>query len=250
MAHRPRLMTGDTGSSARGTPAAGTVDLWSASLDPAQPPAAELERCLSPDERARAARFVSPRDGARFIAGRAFLRHLLSGYVGGTAAEVGFRYGPQGKPALDGEALSFNLAHSGGLAVCAVAASGVGVGVDVELIRTLQDARAIERMVLSPAELVALDSLPEADRQQRFFACWTCKEAVLKARGYGLARPLDRVELVFDTVDSPRVHERLDPLEQPRPFSLRIFSPASGYVGAVAIDAALATLREQTWHWD
>ena len=60
----------------------------------------ELNRLLSEDERARAARYRHCEDSRRFILGRGLLRELLAGYTGIPAAELVFSYGPSGKPGL------------------------------------------------------------------------------------------------------------------------------------------------------
>ena len=125
------------------SPSPGTVDVWSASLEPPAPLDAHLPGYLSPDERERAERFVFARDRDRFVAGRAFLRLLLAQYLGCEPRALRFRYGPHGKPALADERsdLRFNLAHSGTLAVCALA-RGSELGVDVERLRPIGDAEA------------------------------------------------------------------------------------------------------------
>ena len=79
--------------------AAGTLEIWTTWLDkaPAATPA-----CLSDDERARAARIVSACARDRFLRGRAFLRHVLGRATGRGAGEIRFRYGPYGKPSIEG----------------------------------------------------------------------------------------------------------------------------------------------------
>ena len=94
------------------------VHLWKASLDCDAPVLSRLETTLSPDEIARANRFVFSTDRNHFVAARGILRELLGTYLMLPAAELKFRYGKHGKPALDLNAsdsvLEFNLSHSGG----------------------------------------------------------------------------------------------------------------------------------------
>src|SRR6185295_8989510 len=69
------------------------------------------------------------------------------------------------------------------------------VGVDVERIRPDFATRDVARRFFAPAEVAALEALPDADRAEAFFACWTRKEAYIKARGRGIALGFDRFEV-------------------------------------------------------
>src|ERR1700682_4427838 len=109
--------------------------VWQASLD-ADP--ATVERFfgyLSPIEKDRAARFLSPKDGHRFIVCRGILRELLSGYLRRPALDICLETGPRGKPALHADAgmadLRFNVSNSQGFALYAFALRRE-VGIDIE----------------------------------------------------------------------------------------------------------------------
>ena len=171
-----------------------------------RPSSAHLPGYLSPDERERADRFVFARDRDRFVAGRAFLRLLLAQYLGCEPRALRFRYGPNGKPALADERsdLHFNLAHSGALAVCALA-RGSELGVDLERLRPIRDAEGVVRSAFSPREVARLESLPETARLRAFYEGWTRKEAFLKALGHGLARPLDSFDVTLGPGEPPRL---------------------------------------------
>jgi len=69
-------------------PAPGTVELWLWRLDAGAAEAAALAAVLDAEERARAARFVFPLHGRRFVAGRARLRLTLAGYLGVAADTI------------------------------------------------------------------------------------------------------------------------------------------------------------------
>jgi 4'-phosphopantetheinyl transferase len=53
----------------------------------------------------------------------------------------------------------------------------------------------IAEQVFSPSELAQLRALDETARIDRFFLLWSVKEAFAKARGEGLAAPLDKIEV-------------------------------------------------------
>ena len=230
---------------------AGGVDLWAASLDPASTLALRLAWCLAPDEEARARRFVSPHDGDRFAAGRAFLRLLLARYLGVAARDVGFRYDPYGKPLLADPrcGLRFNLAHSGTLAVCAVTLGSGDIGVDVEHVKPIEYAEALARAVLSPLELARLGALPEPVRLRSFYEVWTRKEAFLKALGCGLNRPLHSLEVSFGPGEPPRLLKSLADPSEPERFTLHAFEPEADCVGAVAVGGPPVRVQQRTWRW-
>jgi 4'-phosphopantetheinyl transferase len=222
--------------------------VWSAPLDCDAPLTREVAECLSADERARAERFVFPRDRNRFLTGRAFLRLLLAGHTGKRAAALRFRYGPHGKPALAGKGPAFNLAHSDGLAVCALAPAGE-IGVDVERVRPVADADSVAGSFFSSRETADLAALPHSQRLRGFFDAWTRKEAFLKALGSGLARPLDSFDVTLAPAEPPRLRRTAgDPGEAAR-YSLHALEPEPGYVAAVAIEGHGWQVRHRRWSW-
>ena len=82
------------------------------------------------------------------------------------------------KPRWPRQDCDFNLSHSGSLVACALTKTG-RVGVDIEVIRPVQ-AAALLRRILSPRE-----DTPAQTDDQTFFRLWTQKEAVIKAEGNG-----------------------------------------------------------------
>jgi 4'-phosphopantetheinyl transferase len=217
------------------------VEVWTATLA-AEP--AELEALgalLSPDERERAARFAFAELRARFVVGRATLRRLLGAELQRPPGSLRFEYGPEGKPALlDAGDLRFNLAHSGELALYAIA-RGRAVGVDVERVRELRDADAVARRFFAPAEAEALRELPAERRPLAFFTCWTRKEAYVKARGGGLGLGLDSFQVGVE----PRERACCVSVPGAGPFAVRDLAAPSGYRAAVAIEGEAVTVRER-----
>lgn len=153
---------------------------------------------LSGEEQARAARFKVEDPRRRFVAARAFLRETVGRAVGLDPARVELGTAARGKPFLAnapaGTEVSFNLSHSRGLAVLAMTRTRV-VGVDLEHLRHDVDVDGLSRRFFAPREREAILALPERERGAAFFACWTRKEAYLKALGDGLGIPLDRFEV-------------------------------------------------------
>lgn len=216
------------------------VHVWRAALDVEAVIASRMYELLSPDERARAARFRFQIDRRHFIGARAHLRMILSRYLNIAPARVRFRYSEHGKPMLagndqDGE-IKFNLSHSAGIALFAFTRAGE-IGVDLELIRPEITGDDIARRFFSAAELACLERIPAPARQEAFFDCWTRKEAFVKAKEIGLSLALDQ----FDVTLAPKEPAALlrtgwDEDEASR-WSLKAIDVGPGYVGTVAVEA-------------
>lgn len=176
------------------------VDLWLVPLE--QPAPAADHALLDRVEQQRAARFVFERDRRRFIVAHAALRRILAGYLECAPETLRFAAADGAKPRLlagAGDAaacLAWNLSHSGELALVGVVAESrtpdpagtLELGVDIECLRPLSDAPALAARHFTPAECAALAAQPAGEARDRaFLACWTRKEACLKAVGAGLA---------------------------------------------------------------
>jgi len=202
------------------------------------------------DERDRAARFHFEQHRERFIVGRGVLRAILGSYLAVPPGHVQFSYGPQGKPALaDTSAqasLRFNLAHAGGLALYVVTLNRE-LGVDVEHIHTIPDAERIAEHFFSVQERDALAALPEEQRQEAFFRCWTRKEAYLKASGDGLARPPDQVHVSLTPREPARVLGISGDPHEAEKWSLCEVIPGDGYIAALAVEGHGWALS--CWRW-
>lgn len=153
---------------------------------------------LSPQERARLARFVFDKDRHLFLMGRALLRTMLSHYADIAPEDWAFVTDAYGKPEIQlgigGARFRFNLSHSGGLCLCAVTRTR-DIGIDVERVETTLD-RDLAKRVLSAAELSDLARHASAGQAAVFFQYWTLKEAYVKARGEGLS--IDLQSIRFD----------------------------------------------------
>jgi len=226
------------------------IHVWRTVLDQPAAEVAQFAGLLTADEQLRANRFHFEQDRQRFIVGRGILRTLLGRYVGCPGGKLQFSYGARGKPALASPTteppLYFNLAHSGGLAVIALAYHQE-LGVDVEQIRPITDMEQIVRRFFAAPEQAALLGLPVEQRQEAFFNGWTRKEAYLKALGDGLARPLDQFCVSLVPGEPVRLLSISGDEADVSRWFLASFHPAPGYVAAVAVRGH--AWRFNYWDW-
>lgn len=177
-----------------------TVTVYRAGLDVEPARLDSLYRLLEPEERLRADRFRFASHRCRFIAGRGMLREILARHLSiaeeneVAAEDVRFRYNSYGKPSLAASDLCFNVSHSGGQALFAIA-RGREVGVDIEQVDRKFAQDQIPERFFSPTEVRILRGLPAGQQTDAFFRCWTRKEAYIKARGLGLALALDSFDV-------------------------------------------------------
>jgi 4'-phosphopantetheinyl transferase len=209
------------------------VKVWVWSLD--EPPRAEADMLswLSADEIARADRFQFPHLRRRWIAARAGMRSLLGAQAGMAPAALTFGTGHNGKPFLRGRdgPCTFNLSHSEG--VGALAVSSEELGVDVERIGRFHDG--VARHHFSPMENMALDGLPEGQRNVAFYRFWTAKEAVLKALGTGFSLASNSFTIDITKGNAPQLVEAGWPEGGIGAWQIRTFEPHPGFDGAVAV---------------
>jgi 4'-phosphopantetheinyl transferase len=226
------------------------VHLWRA---PLRPPPEELEalaRTLSAEERAQAGRFRFAEHRERFIAGRGIQRALLGRYLGVEPAALVFRSGVRGKPELDGppagSGIRFNVTNAGDLALFAVTL-GREVGIDLEPLRPVPDARALAGSFFSAVEGEALAKVPDALLHAAFLNGWTRKEALIKAVGDGLSMPLDAFDVTLVPGEPALLLASRTPGLQPSRWTLHTVDAGPDWVAALVVEGTGWTAR--AFHW-
>lgn len=152
---------------------------------------------LSEEEQGRADGFRLTEDRVRFVCGRAALRRLLGERLGTAPDRVVITIGPNGRPSVVHPAaltLDFNLSHSGTRIAIGFAVGG-RIGVDIERHRGDRDLRAFADGVTGPRERRRLSGLDDGAFADEFYACWTRKEALVKALGLGLSYPPSAIDI-------------------------------------------------------
>lgn len=141
---------------------------------------------LSVDELERAEKFLTDGERCRFVVARAALRRLAGAALEVPPERLAFGSTAQGKLILPQfPHLHFNISHAGACALVGLTRVAP-LGVDIEEERTGFDEMGIARARFAPEEVTALARLAQARRRRTFYALWTVKEALAKARGVGI----------------------------------------------------------------
>ncbi len=216
------------------------IDVWLVALPDSGYPS-HLWQIISVEEAARAARFIFDRDRDRFIVAHAALRNILTRYTNQAPTALLLGAAEKGKPYLaEHPRIHFNLSHSGRFAMVAVALDRE-VGVDIEAVRPERSTVDIANRFFAPAEVRELNATP-ADRQVgAFFACWSRKEAYIKARGEGLHIPLDSFEVSL----GEKAELRAAP-DRER-WSMCALQAPAGYASALVAEGSGWHVRQLDW---
>jgi 4'-phosphopantetheinyl transferase len=223
------------------------IHVWHSDLTAQEVAIDRLFPLLDHAEQTRAARFLVPEPRIQFILSRAFLRITLGRYLQTEPREVRFRTAEQGKPELEEASdLYFNLSHTEGSTVIAITRAG-RVGVDVERIRGNLDPLQLGARFFSVQESDWLRSQPVEQRFAAFFACWTAKEAYIKACGGGLSIPLDGFGVIPRSSNGELCLEIYGQPEDSGHWSMWQLDLGPDLRSAVAVEAVGCQIRLGRW---
>ncbi|GJL53498.1 MAG: hypothetical protein NPIRA02_06300 [Nitrospirales bacterium] len=111
-----------------------------------------------------------------------------------------FSQGPQGKPFLSQPSqnppLLFNLSHTQHFALYAFSRNRE-VGIDLEYVHRKLSYQSLIKRICSEHEQAVIAPLPLPEQQPTLLACWTRKEAYVKATGKGLSFPLQDITVTL-----------------------------------------------------
>lgn len=239
----------------------GVVDLWCFFYEGLDDQALldAYSALMTQEERARHDRFYFARDRLLFLATRALVRTVLSNYAPLAPAAWRFAEGERGKPYivndLPSAAIHFNLTNTPGLVVCAVSLVHAKLGVDAEYLQRAGETLSIAEHHFSPSEVRALRALPPSRQRERFFSYWTLKESYIKARGLGLAIPLEQFSFLLEEGQGEREQEphpggpsvriEFDPRlgDDPARWRFTLLRGGASHLIAVGADTGGAALR-------
>jgi 4'-phosphopantetheinyl transferase len=141
------------------------------------------------------------------------MRGALSLWAGRAPAQWEFALNEYGKPHLANPPLNanvrFNLSHTNGLAVLALACNRE-LGVDVEYLGRKETNADIAERFFAPEEVLDFIAQPEHQKSARFLEYWTLKESYIKAIGMGLSCPLESFAFRPATATQPPALIRVD----------------------------------------
>ena len=145
---------------------------------------------MDAERRSRIGDFPNEDDRKRSAAGELLLRQAAAARLGCTAESAPLVWDENGKPGVEGDPFYASVSHSGPYVVAAVGDHVLGV--DVEVIRGAEEK--FMRRACSEAEMAYI-RYGDAGSFQRFWECWTAKEALFKLTGKGPLLALSRLAL-------------------------------------------------------
>ena len=176
---------------------------------------------------------------------RFYLRLLLGAYLGIPGREIRIIRNRKGKPLLNpgvhGRDLHFSIAKSGHGFLVGVSSSSY-LGVDVEPVnRSAHNALGVARRYFSATEAAALENMDPQLLNAAFLRTWSCKEAVVKSMGLGIANQLCRFTVETDMSRPPVILDFED--DDPAAWWLQLIRPSDNFLGAVATRSSPVELR-------
>ena len=128
------------------------------------------------------------------------------------------------------------------------AASGRDLGIDIERLRPMPDLLNIATRFFSAREVKAILAVSDDIRHEAFFACWTRKEAFLKATGVGLSYPLADFSVSVHPHAAAELWEIKGEEGSAGRWFLEDVFPGEGFRGALASEGERCQLRR--WIFD
>ena len=217
------------------------IHLWFAFPDEIQDVEllAAYQALMTKEEYDRQQRFRFAKHQHQFLITRALVRTTLSRYFTIEPEHWRFVQNSYGKPEIrvaDGmPPLRFNLSHTDGLILCGVSLNA-DIGVDVEYLERKCTALEIADRFFSPTEVKDLEALAsESDQQKRFFEYWVLKESYIKARGMGLALPLE--QFTFHLAENKPLGISFDPRlsDNPNHWQFWVLKPTQHHKAALGV---------------
>lgn len=150
-------------------------------------------------------RYKHQLDATRHLVGHALVRAMVARNANFPVAMTNFAPNKWGKPALPKSGIEFSITHSGNVVWVALC-KDASVGVDSEHLSAINDPYFLTAY-LHPSERTALLSQSKDAAAVSTLRCWVRKEAITKATGEGLSRPLDSFSVKMDDCSTNWINE-------------------------------------------
>jgi 4'-phosphopantetheinyl transferase len=149
--------------------------------------AVDFLHLLSEDEFLKCRSFKSPEDELVYVITRGLLRKVLASFLKIQPQQIEITYAPNGRPYLsDYPNIKFNVSHTRDALAIAISIKNA-IGVDIETLNRDFNFKKLKNFLYSESE--------SHRGEQSFLKVWTIKEAIMKAKGIGLSKPLSEIEL-------------------------------------------------------
>jgi len=213
------------------------VHLWLLRYSKLQESENSFYSILCDEEKKMADKFLHENDHVRYTVSKGYLRLILGKITTVNPDDIIFTANEHGKPELKfpEERIYFNISHSGDLGLIAIT-DLAPIGVDVEKYSERKATNDLVIRFFSPAEQDMFFKLPEFQRTEGFFNCWSRKEAFVKSLGKGLSFPLSS----FDVSLKPEAPAQLLEIRNKEfntvSWSLNTLTVDDGYAAAFCIN--------------
>ena len=200
----------------------------------------EYRALLNAAEKEQEKRFYFARDRLRYLVTRALVRTVLSRYLPIHPRDWMFSTNAYGCPQIANaeakeECISFNISHTHSLIVLGVTRHRA-LGVDVENVEAREALLDIADRFFAPQEVTALNAVPMAQQQYRFFEYWTFKESYIKARRMGLSLPLNKFSFHYSHDQSVEIAIDPELADDATRWQFWQFRPRSEYLVALCAE--------------
>ena len=194
---------------------------------------------LSNEEHTRCNKYLREEDQIRYVGNHRFVRQVLANYLNTPPSQIIFSKATMGKPYVKDCGLFFSYSYRGNLGLLSISKQEE-VGVDIEKMRPLLDAKTFISFSFSEKEKEIIYNSKPAEFQNTLFTFWTFKEAIIKALGVGLNADLTRVDLSeFFYSESNALS-----FDKNNLFTLKKIAAVEGYKAAFAIKGKVSNYQE------
>jgi len=177
----------------------GEIHIWSTAIDERYGKLL-AHSFLSVNEKRNAAIYAYDIDTYLFSVRHNLLRIILGDYLNCDPGKIKFNSNHYQKPhiAHPNTTIQFNISSSSNRFVAAFCQQHT-IGVDIELIRQIEDIPQLVNDYFTKEECDWINSQPDDLMKPAFFQIWSKKEALVKAIGKGLNIELKKINVLSDT---------------------------------------------------